>query len=205
MPAEPYDNYAGTTFNTKSGKIEFYAAGMVPLGAAFADYQKTYIHDEETLQKYPLHFYPGRHKYFMQSQFTNVPELRKLATATQTGVALNPVTAAEKGLEDGDLVEVFNDRGVVKVPCHFSNFIQPGMAHLWYAYGVQDYDLSGPATILGANQNIDEAIDPVAATWGPFWRGVKNASGMPEALGMSSGEIANETIWDVLCDIRRAE
>lgn len=79
------------------------------------------------------------------------------------------------------------------------------MAHLWYAYGVEDYKLSGPATTLGAYQNVEEARDPIAETWGPFWRNWRAGLGMPQTMMMSSGEIANETIWDVLCDIRRAE
>ena len=205
MPEAPYDNYDGTTFNTKSGKIEFYAAGMVPLGAAFADYQKTIIHDEETLAKYPLHFYPGRHKYFMQSQFTNVPELRKLATATQTGVALNPVTAAERGLEDGDLVEVFNDRGVITCNLHLRQDIPPGMAHMWYSFDEDDYkDKKNPqliATPLGAPETVDNIIKYTSLGL----QKVYDASGVPRSARFIVEKDTPEVFWDTLCEVRKAE
>lgn len=200
-----YHLFNDAPINLPSGRLEFYSETVAGLpGGALAEPVPALIDDEERREKYPLHLFIGRSRFFMQGQFREIPELRKLS-GDGPRIGMRKEDAIARGINEGDLVEIFNERGVVKVPCHFSNFIQPGMAHLWYAYGVQDYDLSGPATILGANQNIDEAIDPVAATWGPFWRGLKNASGMPEALGMSSGEIANETIWDVLCDIRRAE
>ena len=205
MPEAPYDNYDGTTFNTKSGKIEFYAAGMAPLGAAFADYQKTYIHDEETLAKYPLHFYPGRHKYFMQSQFTNIPDLRKLATATQTGVALNPVTAIERGLEDGDLVEVFNDRGVITCNLHLRQDIPPGMAHMWYSFDEDDYkDKKNPqliATPLGAPETVDLIIKYTSLGL----QQVYDAAGVPRSARFIVEKDTPEVFWDTLCDVRKAE
>lgn len=47
----------------------------------------------------------------MQGQFQEIPELRELAGKIAT-VALNPKAASEKGIGEGDIVEVFNDRGV---------------------------------------------------------------------------------------------
>lgn len=200
-----YHLFNDAPINLPTGRVEFYSEVLAGIeGGALAAPQPALIDDEARREQYPLHLFIGRSRFFMQGQFREIAELRKLS-GDGPRIGMRKEDAIARGINEGDLVEVFNERGVVKVPCHFSNFIQPGMAHLWYAYGVEDYKLSGPATILGANQSIDEARDAVAEAWGPFWRGVKNASGMPEAMGMSSGEIANETIWDVLCDIRRAE
>ena len=155
--------------------------------------------------QYPLHFYPGRHKYFMQSQFTNVPDLRKLATATQTGVALNPVTAAEKGLEDGDLVEVFNDRGVITCNLHLRQDIPPQMAHMWYSFDEADYkDCKNPqliATPLGAPETVDLIIKYTSLGL----QQVYDAAGVPRSARFIVEKDTPEVFWDTLCDVRKAE
>ena len=205
MPAEPYDNYAGTTFNTKSGKIEFYAAGMVPIGAAFADHQDAIIHDAEKQKTYPLQFYPGRHKYFMQSQFTNVPELRKLATATQTGVALNPVTACEKGLVDGDQVEVFNERGCIRTILHLRQDIPPNMAHMWYSFDEKDYPGTDTPQTLATPLSAPETEDLLVKYTSLGLKAVYDKSGVPRSARFVVEKDTPEVFWDTLCDVRKAE
>ena len=154
-PEEQFDNYKGRTYDSQSGKIEFYSEFLSQIGKGFADYEPALIHDEEKRKKYPLQFYPGRHKYFMQSQFTNVPELVALATSTQDGLALNPVTAAEKGLKDGDMVEVFNDRGCIRTTLRLREDIAPGIAHMWYSFKEEHYEGTDTPQHLMTPQNVE--------------------------------------------------
>lgn len=205
MPDEPYDNYDGITFETKTGKIEFYNAAMGQIGAAFGGYSPAIIHDEKVREKYPLHFYPGRHKYFMQSQFTNVPELYKLATATQTGVALNPLTAAERGLEDGDEVEVFNDRGCIKTNLHLRQDIPAGMAHMWYSFDEDHYAGSDNPQKLATPLNGPETEDAVIKYISLGVNQLYEASGVPRSARFVVEKDTPEVFWDTLCDVRKAK
>jgi anaerobic selenocysteine-containing dehydrogenase len=52
------------------------------------------------------------------------------------GVFINTVDAAERGIQDGDTVYVYNDRGCMKVPAIVSDYIVPGVVSVehgaWY-------------------------------------------------------------------------
>ncbi len=51
-------------------------------------------------------------------------------------VKMNPVDAAARGINEGDLVYVYNDRGCTKIPAHLTNVILPGVISVehgaWY-------------------------------------------------------------------------
>lgn len=205
-PEEQFDNYKGRTYDTMSGKIEFYSEFLNQIGKGFADYEPALIHDEEKRKKYPLQFYAGRHKYFMQSQFTNVPELVALATSTQDGLALNPVTAAERGLVDGDEVEVFNDRGCIRTTLRLREDIAPGIAHMWYSFKEDHYPNGDTPQHLMTAQNVAED-GATSAQMGMlttmFWK-VMESFGVPRSASFFVENKAPEIIWDALCDVRKA-
>jgi anaerobic selenocysteine-containing dehydrogenase len=52
------------------------------------------------------------------------------------GVFVNTVDAAERGIQDGDMIYVYNDRGCMKVPAIVSDYIVPGVVSVehgaWY-------------------------------------------------------------------------
>ena len=204
-PNRQYNMYTDRPLRTPSGRHEFYIDRLADLpGGALMTYDKALIQDVESRKKYPLHLFVGRSRFFMQGQFREIPELRHLS-GDGPRLGINREDAIARGINEGDLVEVFNDNGVVIVPVYFTRFIQPGQVHLWYIYGVKDYKLSGPATTLGAHLNIREAIDPISQAWGEIWKEQSSVPGVPETLSGTPGLYANETIWDVLCEVRRAE
>ncbi|MGE4268427.1 MAG: molybdopterin-dependent oxidoreductase [Deferribacterales bacterium] len=49
---------------------------------------------------------------------------------------MNPATAAERGISEGDMVYVYNDRGCMKIPAHLTHEILPGIVSIehgaWY-------------------------------------------------------------------------
>lgn len=204
-PEEQFDNYKGRTYDSPSGKIEFYSEFLQQIGKGFADYEPSLIHDEEMRQKYPLQFYAGRHKYFMQSQFTNIPELVNLATSTQDGLALNPVTAAERGLKDGDDVEVFNHRGCIRTKLRLREDIAPGIAHMWYSFKEEHYPNSDTPQHLMTAQNVAEdgaTSMQMGMLTSLFWA-VMQQFGVPRSASFFVENKAPEIIWDALCDVRK--
>ncbi|MCB2185554.1 MAG: molybdopterin oxidoreductase family protein [Deltaproteobacteria bacterium] len=104
IPANPY----AAGFNTPSGKVEFFSAawqarGQDPLPAGEP------WRDPEGAGKYPLELITPPHHLFLNSAFGEIAALRELAGPPK--VLINPHDAATRGLGQGDLVRVFNDRG----------------------------------------------------------------------------------------------
>jgi biotin/methionine sulfoxide reductase len=56
-------------------------------------------------------------------------------------IHLNPIDAAARGIEDGDMVEVFNDRGLCLSAARLTEDVMPGVARLstgaWFDYDFQ--------------------------------------------------------------------
>ena len=202
---DPVDPYAVTPiYLTETGLIQFYSECHYGVGAALADFEHTYVTDPELAQKYPLHLFIARHKYFMQGQFTNIPEMESLAY-TQFGVALNPVTAAERGLRDGDAVEVFNDRGVMKSRLQLREDVAPGIAHTWYSFDETYYPDTVTPQELATPQNAPETTTPMAVVNGMKWLGTQVAVGVPPIARFIAGNSTPEVIFDQVCEIRKAE
>lgn len=208
-PKRRFNMFKELPLMTPSMRHEFYVEELADLpGGALMTYDKAIIQQEELREKYPLHLFVGRSRFFMQGQFREIAELRTLSGGGPR-LGMNKQDALARGINEDDMVEVFNEKGVVRVPVHFTKFTQPGQVHLWYAYGADDYKPlnSSPATALGSHISCREAIDPISEAWGSILRrrNAEGSPGVPENLTANPGMYANETIWDALCDVRRAE
>ena len=200
---DSYDKFRNGAMRNITGRIEFYQEVLSDVGP-MADFQEPMLFDDWK-NDYPLQYYSARHKYFMQSQFTNIPDLRKLAMTTQTGVALNPVTAKEKGLRDGDLVDVFNHRGCIKkMKLHLREDIRPGMAHVWYSFDEKYYPDNDNPQVLENPINTKESMTDFSYTWGVEQKRRELASGAPISSLFILEPVTNEVFWDARCDVRKA-
>ena len=199
---DDFDLYANgpQQYFTPSGRYEFYSERLVEFGYELAHYVPPRV-VQNASDKYPLQFYPGRHRVFMQSQFTEYPELRAIGGDKPT-VALNPVTARERGIEEGDLVEVYNERGSVTTIAEITEAFPPGMAHLWYAYPKKDH-MGDPPTVLSSTVSTNETYEPFAYHWGLEWTKQNAAVGMPQAALFFGGPNYVETYWDDVCEVRK--
>jgi anaerobic selenocysteine-containing dehydrogenase len=110
MPAAPF---AEGGFPTPSGKCEFYSASMLadgldPLPSYIANYESV-ASNPELAQKYPLAMISPPARNFLNSTFVNVQSLR--ATEGEPHLDIHPADAASRGIEHGEMVRIFNDRG----------------------------------------------------------------------------------------------
>jgi anaerobic selenocysteine-containing dehydrogenase len=110
MPAAPF---AEGGFPTPSGKCEFYSEAMLhdgldPLPTYIANYESV-ASSPELAQKYPLAMISPPARNFLNSTFVNVQSLR--ATEGEPHLDIHPVDAASRGIEHGEMVRIFNDRG----------------------------------------------------------------------------------------------
>jgi len=105
--------FACGNFPTPSGKCEFYsesmkADGLDPLPAYIPNYESA-ASTPELAAKYPLAMISPPARNFLNSTFVNVQSLR--ATEGEPHLDMNPDDAATRGINHGDMVRIFNDRG----------------------------------------------------------------------------------------------
>ncbi|GLY29197.1 molybdopterin-dependent oxidoreductase [Kineosporia sp. NBRC 101731] len=90
----------------------------------------------ELAATYPLHLISNQPKHRLHSQLDAGPVSRAAKVAGREPVRLNPGDAAQRGIGDGDLVEVFNDRGRVLAGAVLADEVRTGVVQLatgaWY-------------------------------------------------------------------------
>lgn len=108
----PYAPYADGGFATPSGKCEFYSERLKAMGF---DPLPTYTPPYELPEtapslaaKYPLSLISSPRHYFLNSTFVNIASLRRDA---EPECMMHPVDAERRGLGNGAMVVVHNDRG----------------------------------------------------------------------------------------------
>ena len=105
--------FACGNFPTPSGKCEFYsesmkADGLDPLPTYIPNYESA-ASAPELAAKYPLAMISPPARNFLNSTFVNVQSLR--ATEGEPQLDMHPDDAAARGINHGDMVRIFNDRG----------------------------------------------------------------------------------------------
>jgi anaerobic dimethyl sulfoxide reductase subunit A len=126
IPA-PYIPFTDGKFNTPSGRIEFYNEKLGQKMPVFLPPIEAWP-DSPLAKKYPLVCSQGRRKFAVQSQYFNIQWLREIDPFPV--VEINPADAETRGITDGDVVEVFNDRGNVQLKARLSSSLRPGMINI---------------------------------------------------------------------------
>lgn len=117
-------------FLTPSGKFEFFCEKMERDGL---DPLPAFVPPHETLGEgpFPLNFLPRKHKDSLNSSYGHLPVMRRQESTART-LEIHPHDAAARGLDTGDEVRVFNDRGAFVLPVAISERVQAGtVATFW--------------------------------------------------------------------------
>ncbi len=129
------------TWETLSGKIEFYSQRAVERGLnPFPEYRKVE-------GKYPLRLLTPTYRMTITSQYHNTHGM------IDPHVYMNPTDARERGILDGDTVEVFNEYGRVRTKVKLSEDVSHGVVLLYKAFW---------PSLLGWNANFlttDETVE----------------------------------------------
>jgi anaerobic selenocysteine-containing dehydrogenase len=122
LPDAPF---AEGGFPTADGKAQVDAPGLgVP------DFVANYESAEsspELAARYPLAMISPPARHFLNSSFVNVKSLR--AIEGEPLVEIHPVDAVARGIADGQLVRVFNDRGSYRCRAEVSARARPGVVN----------------------------------------------------------------------------
>ena len=76
-------------------------------------------------------------KYGTQTQFSHVPNIRELDP--EPSVFISPADAAARGIEEGDEVRIFNDRGETIVRARIHNGMPQGLASMPNGFTADQY------------------------------------------------------------------
>ncbi|KVM59678.1 molybdopterin oxidoreductase [Burkholderia ubonensis] len=126
LPDAPFANGG---FRTPSGKCEFYSAQLAEMGMdPVPDYLSPFESAEaapELAARYPLAMISPPARNFLNSTFVNVDSLRN--TEGQPHLDIHPVDADARGIADGDVVRIFNDRGSMQARARITDRARAGL------------------------------------------------------------------------------
>lgn len=168
-----YKDPENNPVHTKSGKIEFYAQW---LSEHFPDDRERppvphyvpggpgWTHDESLFgkraKKYPLICMSNHPRWRNHVQCDDIPWLREIPTCKIRGydgylyepVWMNPKDAAERGIEHGDIVKLYNERGVVLGAAYVTERII--RSAIQQDHGARTDEILSPGIDRGGNHNM---------------------------------------------------
>ncbi len=145
-------------YNTPSGKIEFYSQRALKRGLSpFPQYKP--------IEGKGLQLLSPTYRFTVTSQYHNTYKI------IDANLYMNPKDAEERGIRDGDLVEVYNEFGSIKTKVKVTEDVQKGVVVLYKAFW---------AKLLGWNVNFlttDEVNDDYgkASAYHSTWVEVRKA------------------------------
>ena len=160
-------------FSTPSRKIEFWSETFLDHGhPALPDFVEPPIGPvarPDLMASYPLILTCAKPSLFCQTQHRALPSLRKRTMHAE--IELNPVTAAARGIKNGDWVDVRTPAGGMRARARFNEQIDPrvvvGEHGWWQKCDELGVGASDPFSPDGTNFNltVDPAVrDPVSGT-----------------------------------------
>jgi biotin/methionine sulfoxide reductase len=135
---------------TPSGKIELYSARIASFGYADCRGQATWYEPAEWLgaplaQRFPLHLLSPQPEPRLHSQLDFSAHSRARKVGGREPVHLNPQDAAARGIADGDVVRLYNERGACLAGALLNEDVMPGVAlmHTGAWYDPEDFGVPG--------------------------------------------------------------
>jgi biotin/methionine sulfoxide reductase len=147
---------------TPSGKIEIFSEKIASFGYDDCPGHATWFEPIEwlgskTAERYPLHMLSDQPADKLHSQLDHSPHARSTKIKGRQPVTMHPEDAAARGIKDGDLLRVYNDRGACLAAARLSDRIRRGVVRLstgaWF----------DPAD-SGSNQPLEKHGNPNALT-----------------------------------------
>jgi anaerobic selenocysteine-containing dehydrogenase len=177
---DPYAPFAQGGFPTPSGKCELYSealkrAGLDPL-PGYTPPRESALGAPELARRYPLAFISPPAHHFLNSTFSAQPVF--VRRESEPFLTVHPEDAARRGIRDGAMVRVFNDRGSFLAKAQVSDAARPGVVvglSVWWAKmcpggrnanavtSQATTDLGGGATFYDVLVEVEPAGDAAGA------------------------------------------
>jgi trimethylamine-N-oxide reductase (cytochrome c) len=125
---------------TPSGRIEIYSEGIAKMNYEDCPPHPTWMEPVERLDgpttKYPLHIDSSHPKFRLHSQLCGTSLRAEYAIAGREPCLINPRDARSRGIQSGDVVRIFNDRGQILAGAQVTDDVRPGVIRVneggWY-------------------------------------------------------------------------
>ena len=166
-----YRKYLTNGFRTGSGKVELASGYMAMLGydplPYYEEPPESPFSTPHLADTYPLVLTTGgRSQYFFCSEHRQIPSLRK--HHHDAYVDVNPETAKQHGIKDGDMVWIESPRGKMRQKAHLTEGIDPRVVHIEYGWWFPE-DESPEHGVWKANANVltndGPPYDPAMGTY----------------------------------------
>jgi anaerobic selenocysteine-containing dehydrogenase len=145
-------------FDTASGRVEFASELLEKLGhprvPTFVPPREGPLGDADLASRYPLQLLtPKHHTRFLNSGYAQLPK----HGPPEGGpfVELDPADAAARGLEEGDLARVWNDRASLALPVRISERMREGVAAIPFGWW-RDHHVDGRTANSLTNDTLTE-------------------------------------------------
>jgi anaerobic selenocysteine-containing dehydrogenase len=161
----PYVGYADLNFSTPSGRLEFYSEGELlqypwNLRLSVRNGGDPLVRWEEPMEawptndaakKYPLQCFQEHTKWRVHSTWFNQPWLREVDP--EPTVKMNPSDAQARGIQDGDYVEVYNDRGHAVLKVVFNPGVKAGSVNIPHGWQRSQHLAGGYQELTSSSTN----------------------------------------------------
>lgn len=118
---------------TPSGKLEIYLDYLHDLGESLPVYVEPLESNRKPkAKKYPLTFMNVHSVFTVHSQHATLPWIKEVNPEPR--VDISKEDASPRGIKDGDMVKVFNDRGHVVLKARVMDGIKPGCVNIYEGY-----------------------------------------------------------------------
>jgi anaerobic selenocysteine-containing dehydrogenase len=119
------------SFPTPSGKVEFSSEEAARLWSV--DPVPDYVplpegHEGAMVPRYPLQLLTCKTRDRIHSQFGNLSMIQEVDRSRVLDI--HPQDARARGLDEGDMARIRNDRGTAQVPVRLTPGIRPGVVHV---------------------------------------------------------------------------
>jgi biotin/methionine sulfoxide reductase len=152
--------------HTPSGRTEIFSATVAAFGYDDCPGHPAWLEPQEWLggpraRQFPLHLIANQPATRLHSQLDVGAVSQQAKVAAREAIWLHPADAAARGISDGDVVRVFNDRGACLAGAVLTDTVRPGVARLptgaWFD---PVPGASGPVLCAHGNPNVLTADRP---------------------------------------------
>lgn len=117
-------------FPTNSGRVEVLSEALIRQGfdpvPNYTPLAESKEASPKRFERYPIHLLTPAAKHFLNSTFNQVEKLRRWER--EPTLFLHPEDAKERGIADGEMVRVYNDRGSLLLRARIENKTARGVA-----------------------------------------------------------------------------
>jgi molybdopterin-containing oxidoreductase family molybdopterin binding subunit len=161
VPTTPRISFEDRRFSTPTGKVEFYTESLVKFGEELPSHKEPLESPRAPVlaKRYPLSLFTVKRKTRTQT-ITACDWILELEP--EPSLDINPIDATRRRISDGQVVEVFNDRGKAKLKARLTEVVSPGTVnidHGWLAEQFIDGHYAELFLRIDDPQQINPALD----------------------------------------------